>query len=394
MCALDEVLQPPVQFGEREMARRVGLIEGLVAQEGLDALLIYGAGRYQADIHWATDWPGGREAYALFFASSAPVLLAQFFNHLPTARRLSRIQDVRWAGPRNASSVADLLGERGARRIGIAGNLPFEQFLEMQLALPDVALRGVSGAYRRLRLVRSEEEIFRFRYAAWLADLSMQALQGGLYPGLLQDRIPELIERPYLEHGGYAGIHYLASMPMDGPFQAVPAQYLGPEPLSSGDVVITEITACYQGYQGQIHRTYSIGGEPDAAWRRLHDAAVLAFGEIAGALRPGRTAGDVLSRCGVVERLGLTILDDLVHGADQMPPVLRTPATQHQPYNPELVLQENMVLVVQPNLVDECSGRGLQLGETLLVGPRGPVRLHGFPLEWIACGATGIAAGS
>ncbi|MDA8343931.1 MAG: M24 family metallopeptidase [Thermaerobacter sp.] len=382
------MVQPEVQFSDQEMERRWRLVRGLMAAEELDALLIYGAGRYQADIHWATDWPGGREAYALFFRAGPPVLALQFFNHLPTARRLSRIQDVRWAGPRNPETVASILLDRdpAVGRIGIAGSLPFEQYVEIQRRLPSAQLRGVGGTYRKLRLVKSQEELVRFRYAGWLADLSMEALREGLHPGLLQDRMPALVEQSYLEHGGYSGIHYLAAMPMDGPYQAVPSQYLEPVPLAVGDVVITEITACYQGYQGQIHRTYSIGRPPSASWRRLHDAAVEAFTQIAHALRPGRTAQDVLEASGIVERLGYTIIDDLVHGADQLPPVLRTPRTQHQPYDRSLVLEENMVLVVQPNLVDERTGQGLQFGETLIVAAEGARSLHAFERAWVQSG--------
>ncbi len=380
--------QPPVRFSQQEMARRLRLIDELLARLGLDALLVYGAGRYQADIHWATDWPGGREGYTLFFPAAPPVLLVQFYNHVPTALARARVEDVRWAGPHGAETAAQALreGAPSARRVGIAGALPFEQYLEFAQAVSGVQLQPVSSPYRALRLVKSEEEIARLRYAAQLADLSMEALRHGLQPGLPQDRMPALIEVPYLANGGYSGIHYLAAMPMDGPYLSVPAQYLDGTPLAQGDVVITEITACYEGYQGQIHRTYSIGRDPTPSWLHLHDAALRAFEEICRSLVPGRTAEEVLSACGIVEEMGFTILDDLVHGADQLPPVLRTPATQHQPYPRALRLAENMVLVVQPNLVDARTGQGLQFGETVVVRAGGPERLHAFPQEWVRCG--------
>ena len=34
-------------------------------QEGVDALLVYGSGRYASDIYWLSDWPSSREAYLL-----------------------------------------------------------------------------------------------------------------------------------------------------------------------------------------------------------------------------------------------------------------------------------------------------------------------------------------
>src|SRR6266571_2972841 len=53
-------------FSDKEMARRHEAIENLMAQEGVDALLVYGTGRYASDIYWLTDWPSSREAYVLF----------------------------------------------------------------------------------------------------------------------------------------------------------------------------------------------------------------------------------------------------------------------------------------------------------------------------------------
>jgi hypothetical protein len=44
--------------------------------------------------------------------------------------------------------------------------------------------------------------------------VSMERLEAGLKPGLRECELPALIEQAYLERGGQAGIHFLASMPM------------------------------------------------------------------------------------------------------------------------------------------------------------------------------------
>ncbi|MDI3298112.1 MAG: M24 family metallopeptidase [Bacillota bacterium] len=369
------------------MERRWRLVRRLLEERGLDALLVYGAGRYQADVHWLTDWPGGREAYVLFPARGEATLLLQFYNHLPTARTLSQIGDVRWAGPVNPRSVAALLREKGLERarVGIAGALPWDQYRALAAELPEVRWEDARTAYQALRLRKSEEELARFRYAARLADEAMRALESGLAPGLAQDRIAALVERPMLEGGGYAGIHYVGVMPMEGPFLAVPAQYNLHVPLREGDVVITEITACFAGYQGQIHRTYSLRRPPDARWRHLHDVALEALEGILAAARPGAPVEALMEAGEVIHRHGYTIVDDLVHGADQLPPVLRTRRTVHQPYPQGMRLEEGMVLVIQPNVVDPRSGRGLQLGETVLVAGSGAVTLHAYPRRWVVC---------
>ena len=42
-------------FSDKEMARRHHAIHALMDQEEVDALLVYGTGRYSSDVYWLTD---------------------------------------------------------------------------------------------------------------------------------------------------------------------------------------------------------------------------------------------------------------------------------------------------------------------------------------------------
>ena len=91
-------------FSDQEMARRHKAIDALMDQEGVDALLVYGTGRYSSDVYWLTDWPCSREAYVLFQSGKEPVVLMQLYNHFPMARVMSIVKDVRWAGANTANA--------------------------------------------------------------------------------------------------------------------------------------------------------------------------------------------------------------------------------------------------------------------------------------------------
>ena len=95
-------------FSDREIATRHQAVYRLMERENVDALLIYGAGRYASDVYWLSDWPSSREAYVLFQTGKEPVILLQLFNHFPMAKVMSVITDVRWAGANTTNSV---LGE-------------------------------------------------------------------------------------------------------------------------------------------------------------------------------------------------------------------------------------------------------------------------------------------
>ena len=72
------------------MAARHATVRAMTEQANLDAVLVYGAGRFASEIYWLTDWPGGREAYVLLQRDGDPVLLMQLYNHVPMAHRRTR----------------------------------------------------------------------------------------------------------------------------------------------------------------------------------------------------------------------------------------------------------------------------------------------------------------
>jgi Xaa-Pro aminopeptidase len=373
------------RFAAEEMKSRHQKVYALMEEANVDAMLTYGAGRF-SDIYWLTDWPGSREAYVLFQRGAEPVVLAQLYNHIPVARLLSTVEDVRWAGANTAQSVIDLLHERAieGRRIGIVGSLPHTQYNRIHSACPEAELVELGGKFRQMRAIRSEPEIKRIRYAAELTDRSMAALRDALRPGIREEELPAVLENEYLKAGGYSGIHFMTSMPMRAPNFPVPAQYQSTRTLQRGDCLITEISGAYWGYSGQIHRTYSIGEGPTPEWQDLHAAAVEAFEAILGVIKDGTSTREVEEVAECIHRRGYTIYDDLLHGANQYPPIIQTKSTSRREGG-EMFFRENMVVTIQPNVITSDERMGLQFGETVAVRKNGCEPLHNFPREWIVC---------
>ena len=374
-------------FSADEMAARHNSVAALMEQSNLDALLLYGAGRFASEVYWLTDWPGGREAYVLFQKGSDPVLLMQLYNHVPMARVLSVVRDVRWAGANTGNGAVGLLQERGLaeKRIGLVGGIPHTQYQKIRDRFPKAQLVEMGGKFRMLRTIKSAAEIERIRLASQLTDQSMQAVADGLKPGMREDEIPALIEPVYLKAGGYAGIHFMTSMPMREPHFPVPAQYQSNRRLQRGDCLITEISGSYWGYSGQIHRTYSLGEGPTPEWKKLHDAAVEGFEVLASTIKDGISIREVEEAAEIIHRRRYSIYDDLIHGANQYPPIFQTRTTARHEEG-EILFRENMVIVIQPNVITKDEKMGLQFGETLVVKKNGCESLNSFRREWIVCG--------
>ncbi len=370
------------RFSADELAARLSAVRAMMRAEGLGVLLIYGAGR-SGEIEFLTEWPGTRESHLVVPLEAEPKLFVQLFNHAPQAGRLS-VVPTGWGGPDSAVTVAQHIHGVGAAEgtLGVVGPLPFNQYLRLREALPGLQVKDASRPWRTLRSVKSAAEIDRFRLAAEYTDRAMDALYAALEPGVTEHHLAAAIEHAYRPEGGTIGIHFLASMPMGAPTTGVPAQVQTDRRLCTGDVLITEISAGCGAYTGQIHRTYFLGREPTDPWRRLHDVAVETYGRIESVLHDGATLEEVLDAAEIVHERGFTIFDDLLHGANQYPPILKTRRTAHS--NPrEFTFRENMVVVIQPNVTtDLIPSMGLQFGETVRITRSGAERLHRIPRQY------------
>jgi Xaa-Pro aminopeptidase len=367
------------------MASRHQRVATLMEEKGLDAMLFFGAGQFATDVYWLTDWPGGRETYILFQAGAEPLVITQLYNHVPMARVLSVIEDLRWAGANTAATMSTILGERGlaGKGVGLVGTIPYRHYLRFTGDYPDTNFIDASGPFRMMRTIKTPEEIARLRKASELTDKSIAAVAAGLRVGMREDEIPYLIEPVYLKEGGTAGIHFMTAMPMDEPHFPVPAQFHSDRELQQRDCLITEISGAYWGISGQIHRTFSFD-EPTDAWKKLHEVAVEGYLAIEETLKDGATTADVEEAAEIIHQRGYSIYDDLLHGVSQTPPIIQTKTTKRHE-SPDITFRENMVVTVQPNVITPDEKMGLQFGETVVVTKTGCERLNAYPREWVIC---------
>jgi Xaa-Pro aminopeptidase len=369
------------RFSESERARRRAALVRAAEERGCDLVLAYGAERAGTAVPWLCGWPVTREAALLVDPRSGDdVLLVDFHNHVPLATELAEGCEVRWVGPSTADSLVEELARRGAdrRRLGLVGPVPFG--LHARLATAAGAVVGIGAEYTRLRLVKSAEELDRLRVGAYLSDLAVTALRDGLRPGLVDHQLSDLVERAYVPLGGTTHIHYFGITSMADPGRGAPAQHTTGRVVGEGDVVVTEISAAFQGYSGQVLRTMTTADELTPLYRELHDVANAAFDAVCSVLRPGATAAELVDASGVIEDAGFTIVDDLVHGfgGGYLPPVLGSRSRPAGPL-PDMVLEAGMTLVVQPNVTTPDHRAGVQTGELMVVTETGAESLHAVP---------------
>ena len=365
------------RFSDAEYARRHAQLGKVMERAGVDHLLVVTDHRAGNAPQWVTGWPGTVEAYVLFKPGERMTMRVEWFNHVPLAKRIAKDVDVRWGEHRGIQNTVEELRRRGAKRVGLIGPLvlPKCRVLEQNFELVPL-----DAEYVRLRLIKSEEEIDWLRIGATLSDRGFESLLRGTRPGMNERELADLVERAYVGQGGTTFIHYIGVTSMADPRVCVPPQFASARKVAQGDVVFCELSATWWDYSGQVLRSFTVGADPTPLYRDLHATAEAAFDAVTAVIRDGTTMQEIVDAADVIEARGFTIYDDLMHGfgGGYFPPILGTKSRPAGPL-PPMTLQENMTVVVQPNVVTPDHKAGLQVGELVRVTKTGFERLHAAP---------------
>jgi Xaa-Pro aminopeptidase len=366
------------RFSDAEFAHRRAALAAAMRQADVGHLLVCGEQRAGSGVFWLTGWPVTAEALVVFTPGERELMFVEWYNHVPLATRLARDADVHWGAHAALDKAVEALRARGARRVGVVGPLGWRKARRLEAAFE--ALVDMNAGYTRLRLVKSEEEIDWLRVGAAYSDAAIAALQRELRPGLTERDLCDVTERAYTPHGGTTYIHYFGATAMAAPDCCVPRQFPANRRLAAGDVVFTEVSGAFWDYPGQVLRTFAVDAEPTPLYRDLHAVAEAAFDAVAKVLRRGATMREIVDAAGVIEDAGYTACDDLLHGfgGGYLPPVLGSRSRPAGPL-PDMVLEQNMTVVVQPNVVTRDHKAGVQVGELLRVTGSGCERLHAAP---------------
>lgn len=368
---------PYPRFSETEMARRRAALHEVMEARGVSLAVLCGAHRSGSAVQWLTGWPVSREAMVLVEPGAPDVLLVQFYNHVPAARRIARDADVRWGGRSTAATMAELLRERNTGRVVTIGPVSVRWHEALSSAATVVA---ADRDYARLRTIKSNEEIGFLREGARMSDAAMDALWRAARPGVNERELAAAVEVAYVAEGGINHVHYFGATPMDDPSVCVPSQYPSTRPLQAGDALSAEISASFWDHPGQVLRTFTVEADPTPLYAELHMVAEAAFDAIFEVLKPGATCREVIDAAAVIDDAGYTVYDDLLHGfgGGYLPPIL---GTRNRTIDevPDMNFEAGMTVVIQPNVITMDERAGVQTGELVWITERGAERLHAFP---------------
>ena len=222
------------------------------------------------------------------------------------------------------------------------------------------------GIASQIARVRNAEELAAGKKGTWIAERGYERLREIAKPGM---REFELAADLYCYMKGMGAEDNFLLLTASQHNQAVRAA--GHRKLDVGDIIISEITPCYQGQFVQICRTTVIG-EPSPLLREKYKVLQDAMHRGQEAALPGVKVKDVANAINDVFR-------EAGYGKFCQPPYMRVRGhglgiTSDRPgditEDSEVVLEEGMVFVMHPNQYLPETGY-LMCGEPVVITPKG-----------------------
>jgi Xaa-Pro dipeptidase len=281
-----------------------------------------------------------------------------------SARRSKAEVSVFYSAEERSRLMTESFGD--AKKIGINGlGLSYAYLMDIKRIAPKAEIVDVSYAIAAARLVKDTDEVERLRKACQIASR-------------VGDELPSIVKEGMAEYEAAAEVNYRmmklgASSPSFttnasfGPNSAEPHHEPDDRRLKKGDMVLFDYGALYNKYGSDVSRTFVFGRA--AKWQQEIYEIVLQA-QLAGidAVRAGANAKEVdaVARQ-IIDRTQYKgrFIHSLGHGIG-----LATHDGGRLSPTSELVLEENMVMTVEPGIYLPGKG-GVRIEDDVLVTKNG-----------------------
>jgi len=245
---------------------------------------------------------------------------------------------------------------------------------------PQVDLVPSDPVLDPLRMVKTPEEIEKIRQAQKIAALGMDRLKEMLRPGRTGHELATEITYTMMKEGASG-----TSTPIhinSGIRSCWIHGKVDHEQIKEGDLVVVDLTPKYQGYCGNLARTFVVG-EPEPIQQKLVDTYFKINKATQEMLKPGVTVGrlDRIGR-GICIENGFeeNHLSGISHGIGLR--FEETPAPTILPNHKNIHIKENMVMTIGHTILAIPGYGGVRFEDVYRVTPDGGEILVNYSFEY------------
>lgn len=338
------------------LAKRMDSLREVLKEKKLDAYLLTNL----SDLYYFTDYKS-EGYYALIGRKESWLFLPNLLFEQGKARTRGFI----CLEGKFFEELKKVMEKNKMKKIGFdPGQLPYS----FGAALVKMGFIPVAGLVMNLRAIKDAFEMRRLRAANHLAARGAEFVRKRLKPGVREKQIGADLAHFFDVEGDGIAFDLIIAGGKNGAF---PHHITSDYKLKSGEGVICDIGATWEGYRSDLTRTFPLGRMP-TAFTRVFSIVERSQKEGIRHIKPGVTAGSVDDVCRRIidqEGFGKTFVHSTGHGVG-------IDIHEHPRIGPGAMdkLEAGMVITVEPGIY--LPGQlGVRIEDTLLVTKSGSERI-------------------
>ena len=303
---------PPDSITPAERQGRIEKARRLMAQNGIDALLLEGGSSmfYFTGVRWGTS---ERPFVVVLPARGDLAWVTPAFEEQRARELIKGTPDVRvWQEDENPYRViAGIMRDRGvSRTIGIEERLRFFVYDGVRKEVPRARFVSATPVTAGCRMIKSPAEIALLQRANDITLKAIGSTLAGLKEGMTNQDVSAAVASATKALGGNAE----GALVIFGKYTAFPHGSVQPQKLKEGDVVLVDAGCTVEGYTSDVSRT-TVFGTPTQRQRDVWELEKRAQSAALAAAQPGAT-------CESVDAAARTVIADAGYGPNYEVPGL------------------------------------------------------------------------
>jgi len=341
-----------------ETANRIKKVRQAAAAKEIEAVLI----SQPENQYYLSGFDG--EGYLLI--TPQQTLLATDFRYIEQAKQ----QAPNWELFQITGSITDWLprfiADLNIASLGFeAGNVTLATYRKMVKALdesqPALNLIPLEALVESIRAIKEPEEIEFITIAAEISDSAFEYIEDIIRPGMSEEDIAWQIEKYMRDEGSQ-------TMPFDvmvasGPNAALPHAKPTPRTINTGEPIIIDIGAKFEGYASDLSRTICLG-TPDDTLNKIYEIVLTAQLTAIDKIRHGMTGNEIdriartiIGQAGFGEAFGHGLGHGVGLAIHEHPTISKISAE---------TISDNMVFTIEPGIYLPGWG-GVRIEDLILI---------------------------
>jgi Xaa-Pro aminopeptidase len=215
-------------------------------------------------------------------------------------------------------------------------------------------VQDATPVVHRLRQIKTAYEQDVLRRSVSISSDAHRAGMKAVAPGKFEYEVEAAIEEVYMRNGAMSWGY--PSIVGSGPNATILHYNRSSRKMAPGDLLLVDAAGNYQGYTGDITRTYPVGGRFTSAQRDIYQIVFAAQEAGIKAAQAGKTPADIQAACDEVLRAGLVKLGLVTDPKGQQFKIWSTHGVVHwigmdvHDVGPRVPLEPGMTFVIEPGI--------------------------------------------